>query len=339
VLITGASGFLGSHLVDTFRMRGWRVRALVRARSPRRWLTDASGAPHANVTLVEGDVTAPASLPDAVRGVDVVVHNAGVIDARDEVEYARVNAEGSAHVARAVRDARAAGEGPRRLVYISSLAVAGATRSGTPRCEDDAPAPISAYGRSKLAGECACFDLAGDAEVVSIRPPAIYGPRDVAFLSLVRLIASHVQPVSGPFGRRMRVNVAHVGDVAEAVWLASVQPAAAGRVYFVNDGVMHAFEDVSAAIRDALGTWAVPLPLTPLVLRSVRLVSAAWTALTGRDGLLSGGQAQQLLAGDWIANIERLRRELGFVPRHALRPGWIETIAWYRSAGWLPARA
>lgn len=330
-LVTGASGFLGSHIVDTFRTRGYRVRALVRRTSPRRWLVDAHDVPLPGVTLVEGGVTEPESVRDAVQGADVVVHCAGVLDAPSQDAFDTVNVEGSVHVARAASAARV-----RRLVYISSQAVAGATRSGAPRTEDDAPAPISPYGRSKLAGEVACFTHAGGVEVVSIRPPSIYGPRDEAFLRMVRLIRSHLQPVTGVLGPERRISIVHVDDVCAAVWLGATHSRAPGRAYFVTDGVYHPLENITSAIRDALGTWTIPLPVIAPIVYTARFLSRTWTALAGTDGLVTEGQAQQLLAGEWIVSTERLQRELGYAPSRALGPAWKDTIAWYRRVGWIP---
>lgn len=333
-LVTGASGFLGSHLVDAFRTRGYNVRALVRRTSPRRWLVDAADAPLPGVSLVEGSVTEPASLREAVRDADVVVHCAGVLDAPSQEAFDRVNVEGSAHVARAAAEARV-----RRLVYISSQAVAGATRTGAPRIEDEPPAPISPYGRSKLAGEQACFAQATGVEVVSIRPPSIYGPRDQAFLRMVRLVASHLQPVSGFLGPERRISIVHVDDVCAAVWLGATHARAPGRAYYVTDGVYHPLQDITSAIRAAVDTWTIPLPLIAPVVLTARALSRAWTAVAGTDGLVTAGQAQQLLAGEWIVSCERLQRELGYAPSRALVPGWAETIAWYRRVGWIPGAA
>ncbi len=334
VLITGASGFVGSHVADTFRMRGYAVRAQVRARSSRRWLTDTAGAPLPGVTLVDGDVTDAASLPAAVRGTDVVVHCAGLVDHRDGPQLAAVNAGGSENVARAVREAIAAGVGPRRLVYVSTLAVSGASTDGRPRDESDAPRPINEYGRTKLAGERACFALRDVCQVASIRPPAIYGPRDVAFLAMIRLLRAHMRPVTGIAGPARRISIAHVADVCEAIWLAATHPAADG-AYFVSDTVLHRFEDVTAAIADALGVWTLPMPLVPAVIAAAWRVSAAWERLTGRTGIVTREQAEQLLAGEWIVSTDRLTRELGFTPQRTLAAGWRETLDWYRTEGWM----
>lgn len=334
VLITGASGFVGSHLVDTFRARGFTVRAQVRARSSRRWLTQGDGAPLPGVTLVDGDITEPASLPAAVRGADVVVHCAGLVDHRDGPQLARINHHGSENLAHAVREAIAAGDGPRRLVNVSSLAVSGASVDGAPRREDDEPRPINEYGRTKLAGERACLALRDLCQVASIRPPAIYGPRDVAFLAMIRLLQLHLRPVTGVLGPRRRISIAHVADVCEAVWLGATHPAADG-AYFVSDTVLHPFEDVTGALAEALGVWTLAMPLVPFVVSGAWRVSSVWERLTGRTGLVTREQAEQLLAGEWIVSTDRLVRELGFAPQRTLAGGWRETIDWYRGEGWI----
>ncbi|HEY6105649.1 MAG TPA: NAD-dependent epimerase/dehydratase family protein, partial [Anaeromyxobacteraceae bacterium] len=153
-LLTGATGFIGLTLAERLRARGDAVRALARASSRVEELS-ALG-----VDLVRGDVTDPRSLPAAVDGCEAVVHLAGLTKALGPEEYRRVNVLGARHLAAACSEAR---PGP-VLVLVSSLAAAGPALAGRPRREEDPPAPVSDYGRSKLEGEQEVRALAGRLE-------------------------------------------------------------------------------------------------------------------------------------------------------------------------------
>ncbi len=166
--------------------RGYRVRCLVRRTSKLAWL------PVDRVELVYGEVTEPESLTEAARGVEVVYHVAGITRASTQAEYDRVNADGCANVARA-----AAAGGSRRVVLVSSLAAGGPSVPGRARTEDDPDTPCDAYGRSKLRGESALKAEAGSAAWTIVRPPAVYGPRDVSFLVLARLAQRGWVPAIG----------------------------------------------------------------------------------------------------------------------------------------------
>ena len=186
VLVTGASGFLGSHIAEALVKDGHDIRVLVRETSDRRFL---AGFPHEEAI---GDVTHPASLPPALAGVAAVVHAAGLVKARSPEEFDAVNAKGTANLLAALDEAA---PGLRRFVYVSSLAAHGPSEDGRPRPPDAPPLPITAYGRSKLKGEELVRAWRGSTRAVIIRPPVIYGPRDSQLLPFFRLARWRIAPL------------------------------------------------------------------------------------------------------------------------------------------------
>ncbi|MHB8077821.1 MAG: NAD-dependent epimerase/dehydratase family protein [Candidatus Krumholzibacteriia bacterium] len=316
-VVTGATGFLGSHVVDTLLARGWRVRAAVRPTSDLRWL---QGKPVRTVLPGESAEGTARLLADA----RAVIHCAGVVSARDEAAYFAGNVAPTDRLIAAA----ATTPGLRAFVLISSLAAGGPSRPDRPRREDDPPAPVSAYGRSKLAGERLLTpDLPFRWAI--LRPPALYGPRDAAFLPLFAW-ARRGWTVSLRGGMAALSLMDGRDCAAAAVTLLETERA--GGLYQVDDGRAYGWDDIAAALREALGrrVRAVPVPLGVLRL-AARLAGAA----AARAPLLRPERLASVTAPAWTGDGSRLRETTGFRAERDLARGFRETWAFFREAGWL----
>ena len=322
-LVTGASGFVGSHIVDELLRRGARVRCLLRSTSSRRWL---EGKP---VEVVEGDVCRRDGLDQAVAGAEWIVHAAGLTHARSAAEFHRANAWGTENLLDAAAHAH---PGPRRFLYISSQAAAGPSLDGSPVTEEQAPRPVSPYGSSKLVGETMTLRASDRLPVTAIRPPTVYGPRETALLKYFRAVKHHVRPYLG--GARS-FSVVFAEDHARAVWAALTQEAAVGQIYFVGGPDVTNYEEMGSLIQRAMGTWAVRLPIPALVLQAGALAGELAGALTRRTPFFSREKFREITAGSWIVSSRKIREHLGWAPQMPLEQGVLATAAWYREAGWV----
>ena len=324
ILITGASGFLGSHIAEKLASQGHGGRLLLRKTSSRRFI---SGLVYEEAA---GDVTAAATLRAAVEGVDAVVHAAGLVKARNEAEFQAVNAEGTANLVRAAEQSASV----KRFVYISSLAAHGPSADGGPRPPDAPASPVSAYGRSKLAGEDAVRESSLASRAIIFRPPVIYGPRDPALAPFFRLARLRIAPLL--MGGHNRISVVYGPDAARAICLSLTAEAdVGGKIYSPEDGRVHTWRDVLAAIEEAVGGRAFRLSAPRWTFSTAALASEAFAFAARRAVSLTRDKVREMAQRHWVCSSEDLRRDLDWVPSIDIREGAKVTADWYRQARWL----
>lgn len=325
VLLTGASGFVGSHILDQLLSRGVPTRLLLRPSSVLK-----SSFPNNNaLERAEGSLDDPESLRKAVQGVTHVIHCAGATRAVRPADFFEANAEGTRRLVQAINASEPAVE---RLVHISSLAAAHPATRQNPAREDDPPAPVSAYGRSKLAGE---DTVRRECRIpwVILRPPAVYGPRDVEFLRMFRAARWHIRLAL--LGGPQELSLVHVHDLAEAAMLALNHPAAPGRTYYVAHPDPVTPANLASAIAAEMGAWTIPLPMPAPLFWPICLGQTIASRLLNKPSVLGLHKYPELVARGWICDPSRISRELGFNCRLGLNEGLRDTLAWYRKEGWL----
>jgi len=319
VLITGASGFVGSHVADVLKSRGIAVRCLVRKTSR----LDFMGPNFPEIAY--GDVTLPETLQLALKDVDGIVHCAGLTKAHGAEDYFRVNQEGSRNLYLASQSFRGR---LLKIVHISSLAAMGPSLHGQPVIEENVPHPISDYGRSKLAGQRMAESFMRDLPISILIPPAVYGPRDADFRIYFRLAARGIVPLPGRTPRYL--SLIYVKDLAEAVVLALTLDKSAGKTYLVEDGCVQTWSSVADAIDHALGRTSRRIHLPLLAARSAGVLGDLFSRVSGKAVLLSSQKVGEFLQAAWICSAQRIRDELGFRPSYSLDRGFSETLAWYK---------
>jgi dihydroflavonol-4-reductase len=321
--VTGGTGFVGSHLVDLLLAGGHEVACLVRSPAKAEALFE-----RARPTLIPGSLTDDEALRRGAEGAEVIFHVAGLTSARSRAELFAVNEEGTRRVV------AAAPRSLHRIVYVSSLAAAGPSTRGRQLQGDEPEHPVTPYGASKLAGERAV--RGGGLPWTIVRPPAVYGPRDVELLRVFRLARRGITPVFGDGSQEL--SLIYVEDLARALLAAARARDAVGRTYFAaHPDVVRSRAFVLAvgrAVRpDARPPIVVPLP-TP-VARAALWVTGLAAKLTRRATVLTPDKANELLADAWTCSPAALERDTGWTPNYSLAAGLAKTVAWYRERGWL----
>jgi len=300
IAVTGASGFIGSHVVRVLQERGDDA---VPVRRP----FDA------------------ATLRDVFANAAAVIHLAGVVAAVRPEEFVAANVEATRVVASAARDAGVP------LVHVSSLAAAGPAPASAPRHEDDPPAPLTPYGASKLEGERAVRATSGLTWTI-IRPGAVYGPGDRAMLPLFKYARRGILPLAG--NPTAAYTFSYVEDLARAI-AAAIDGRAAGAAIFAGYNRPVTPRELLVAIRQAVGRRAAIVPIPMAVTRLAAAAGDVTGAVTGRPATLNRWRFAELASPGFVCDVSRMRERLGIVASVDLTRGVQETAGWYRRTGWI----
>lgn len=329
VLITGASGFIGSFIVEEALNKGFEVWAAVRKSSSRQYLTDP------RIHFIELNLNDKQELKEQLRDhtFDYVVHAAGVTKCRNKNDFFRVNTEGTKNLVNALLELQMP---IRRFVYLSSLSVYGAIREQKPYaeiCEEDTPRPNTAYGQSKLQAEQFLDSIGNDFPYIILRPTGVYGPREHDYFLMAKSIKNHVDFAVG--FTRQDITFVYVQDVVQAVFLA-FDHGMNGRKYFLSDGNVYQSSAFSNYIHEALGRpWWIRLTAPIALLRIITWIGE-YVGRTGKQpSALNNDKYHILKQRNWRCNIEPTMDELGYHAHYDLKKGVDLTIQWYRENSWL----
>jgi len=326
ILVTGGSGFLGSHIIEQLSQAGRPVRALVRRSSDTKFLRTLS-----NVELVDGAIDDPVSLARAVAGVTAVVHSAGLVKARNLEEFMRVNARGTENLLEACLPFAST---LKRFVQVSSITVGGPSDAqGNPVSVDAMPRPVTDYGRSKLAAERSVLAKKEQLKITIIRPPAIYGPRDREILAFFKSIKMGILPLLG--SPLSKLSMTYGPDCARACIRAIDADVPSGSIFAVDDGAVHTMGELISEAESALGKRAfLRIPLPRRVVEGAALMSESYGKLTNRAMMLTRDKCNELF-DQWVCDGSKAQTELGLAPSVTFSQGVKQTVDWYRTAGWL----
>ena len=323
VLVTGATGFIGSHVVERLVELGVRVRCLIRRTSTVRYLP-------ASAELFYGDLAGGTGLKQALEGVQTVFHLAGVTKSNSTAEYYRGNAGATGNLLRACEET---GETGCRFVHVSSLAAMGPSPDARPLTEDAEPRPLTHYGKSKLEAEHAVRASQLAPRAVILRPPVVFGPRDTDVYQVFRGVSK---------GLMLRIGRAesffsfiYVGDLVDALAEAATNPRAPGGTFFVAHPEPVSWSAFGAVAASIMGRKVRTLTLPPWIAYAAGWCAELNSKLRGKPGILSREKVREAGCRYWICDTRKAREELGFSTRHSLREGVSATLSWYKDSGWL----
>ena len=346
ILVTGASGFIGSFIVEEGLKQGFEVWAGVRGTSSHRYLQDE------RIRFAQLDMQNPTKLRDQFlaykaemggKGWDYVVHAAGATKCLHREDFFRTNTEGTKNLIDALRSAEMV---PQRFVFLSSLSIFGAIREEpvrkpsadnpwvyAPILLTDEPKPNTAYGESKLAAEH-YLTAQQDFPYTILRPTGVYGPRERDYFLMAQSIKQHIDIAAGLTAQE--ITFVYVQDVVQAVFKSMEAPKAEGKAYFLSDGKVYNSRSYSDLVQHYLGDpWVLHLKLPLCLLRAICWVSGKISRLTGKMNALNDDKYNILSQRNWQWEIGPAIADFGYEPQWSLEQGVEASIEWYKKEGWL----
>lgn len=317
-LVTGAAGFIGSHLTEALLRRGYQVTCIVRKSSNLRWIE------HLALDYIYADLGDIGSAAASLSGYDYIFHLAGLTKAVRPEDFFSVNYGGTLNLLQAVAKVN---PGLSRFVLVSSLAAAGPSFDGRPVDESTLPNPVSAYGKSKLKAEEAVHAFGDRMPFTIIRPPAVYGPRDTDFLMMFRMIHRGIFPSWG----KSSYSMLYAGDLAEGVITAAEHEAAAGKTFFLSDQMVYTNEGIAREIGASLGKRALKISIPRSLLPVIGFIGQK----IDKKGIINRDRIIDFSYTNWTCDSGRAERELGVRSKTMLREGIQWTADWYRTHQWL----
>ena len=330
ILITGASGFIGSFIVQEALKRRFGVWAGIRASSSKKYLKERK------IHFLELDFAHPNELRAQLSGhtynkFDYIVHCAGVTKCADKNDFDRVNYLQTKYFVDTLRELNMI---PKQFIYISTLSVFGPIREKdyTPIREEDTPAPNTAYGLSKLKAELYIQSLPGFPYVI-YRPTGVYGPREADYFLMAKSIRQHTDFSVGY--KRQDLTFVYVKDIVQAIFL-GIEKEVSRRAYFLADGKVYKSRAFSDLIQKELGSpFVIHIKCPLIVLKVVSLLAEFIATRSGKSSTLNSDKYKIMKQRNWQCDITPAVKELGYAPEYDLEKGVKETIAWYKNEGWL----
>lgn len=323
VLITGGTGFVGSHLAEELIKRGDEVHCLVRQHSDLRWLKPL------NVKYVYGELTDKDSLIETVKDKDIIYHVAGVISAKNRAGYEQGNYLATKNLIETVYQYN---RRISRFIHISTLAAVGPCLDGVCHNETVSPCPISDYGQTKLKGENEVLKYSALLPVTIVRPPVVYGPRDTGLYTLFKVISRGIKPV---FAENKYVSIIYISDLIEGIIRAATNLKGVGVTYFITNDEPVSFNYLGNLIANTMGKKTINIYLSDNLLKAAATISDMFTLLNPEISIFNRQKASEMTQKLWGCFNDRAKRELGFNQKVSTEDGFYRTVRWYEQMQWI----
>lgn len=324
VLVTGATGFIGSHLVDLLLSRGCEVHCVVRKTSDLRWLD------RKRVHLITVDLNQPGVLDRYLERFDFVFHCAGLTKAKSQQEYFRTNAKACTHL---YESCVARGKRLQAVVHLSSLAAVGPGTQERPVDENTACEPLTFYGKSKLAGESIAEKFTSSLPINILRPPVVYGPREKNFLNYLK--AAHRGWLFKVGKARKTLSLIHVHDLVRGMVEATNHSVPEKNIFFLTDGQVYSWEEVAETVTRILNIQIKTLVISESTLKFIAVICETVARFGPNAPLLDRQRVIDMCQNSWTADTNKFFNCYEFQPQYDLYKGLSETLEWYRKHQWL----
>lgn len=322
VFITGATGFIGSHVFDYLLENDHVSNIKCLVRNKEKWLEGKS------YQKIDGDLHSIQSIEKALENVDVIIHLAAIVKAPTQKEFDHTNVDATEHLVRLANRS-----GVKKMVILSSLGASGPS-NGKPLTEKDPMEPISMYGKSKKKMEEMIHNVAdSDLSVTILRPPAVYGPREDQIFTLFKMMSYGLAPMIGE-GDKPEISIMYVKDLVQAIAKAMMQEEKGVHTYFVSGKNTTSLKKVNEIVQTVLGKKSLPIHFKPTWVKKIAGVVETTSTFFGSYPVINREKADEFVL-EWICDHQKAKKELNYQPQYTLEEGISRTLRWYKKHNWL----
>lgn len=323
-VVTGANGFVGSHLVDYLLTKNFEVRCIVRESSNLQWLEGK------NVKIYKCGLFNKDGLREVFKDVNFIFHIAGVVKAKTEDDYFRGNVEATKVLLEIAAEVK---EQIKRFVIVSSQTVSGPAQNGIPVNEELEPKPMTTYARSKLKQEQTALGYKDIFPVTICRAPAIYGERDTEIFIYFQVFNRGLTTMIG-FDKK-ELSLLHVADLAEGLYLAAVSEKSKGHIYFISSEKFYTWNEVGAITSKVLNKKAIRIRIPHFLVFIIAAIAQFFAMFSSKPATLNIEKAKDLIQRHWICDTSKAVRELGYKQKISIEEGIRRTCEWYKKMKWI----
>ncbi|MFA3781678.1 NAD-dependent epimerase/dehydratase family protein [Melioribacteraceae bacterium 4301-Me] len=323
-VITGASGFVGSHLADYLIARDHHVRCILRKSSSKRWLENKP------VEIFDCGLFDKNSLKSILKDADYLFHIAGVVKSKNEEGYFKGNVETTRNLLEVVSEVN---PNIKRVIIASSLTACGPSLDGKPVTEETPEHPITTYGRSKLAQEQLAKSFMNKLPITIARLHAVYGERDTEIYKVFQLYNRGLMTLVG-FDEK-RLNALHVFDAVEGIYLASLSEAAKGEIYFLASEEIYTWHQIGEALAKAFGKKALTIKVPHFMVYTIAAIAQFFSFFNSQPATFNLEKAKDFVQKNWICDVSKAKKDFGFRQSISLEEGMKRTVGWYKEMKWL----
>lgn len=323
-VVTGANGFVGSHLVDYLLTKNFEVRCIVRKSSNLQWLKEKE------VKIFDCGLFDNEGLRIAFRDVNYIFHVAGVVKAKDEEGYFKGNVKSTKVLLDVASEFK---NKIKKFVVVSSQTVSGPALNRKPVTEDMKPNPLTTYARSKLKQEQIALSYKDIFPVTICRAPAIYGERDTEIFIYFQVFNRGFTTMIG-FDKK-ELSLLHVEDLAEGLYLAAISEKANGEIYFISSEKFYTWDEVGAITSKVLNKKAFRIRIPHFIVFIIAAIAQFFAMFSSKPATLNIEKAKDLTQRYWICDPSKAMRELGYKQKVSIEEGIKRTCDWYKKMKWI----
>lgn len=323
-VVTGANGFVGSHLVDLLLEKGFSVRCIVRESSNLRWLEGK------NIQLFKCGLFDKAGLAVALSGANYIFHVAGVVKSKTKEGYFKGNVESTKNLLEIALNNK---NTLKRFLIVSSQTVTGPAKDDKPVNEEDECRPLTTYGRSKLEQERMTLSYKDQIPITICRGPAIYGERDTEIFIYFQNFARGLSTTIG-FDKKI-LSLIHVIDLVSGLYLAAISEKAIGEIYFISSERFYSWDEVNSVTAKVLSKKAIVIPVPHFIVYSIAAIAQFISMFSSKAATLNIEKAKDLVQHAWICDTSKAMRDFGFRQNISIEEGVRRTCEWYKKMKWI----